>query len=550
MILMKHIKTALVTTTQFALIFLLHGSAFAQKDTVRKQTIDITSSYKPVLRNFSKINLTPSAFTGDTGSIKLTYTVPAMNLFYVYQPVPLKPLALQTDSTIPAGLKNSIKAGYGNFNSPLLQAVIGFGDIKHTLITGTADYISSKGHLDFQDFHHLNAMIAGSYLSSDNEWYGGIGVTNDQYYQYGFDHNIAHNYSEDAISRNYTNLALNVGFKSTSKHGTSLTYNPTLVFNSFKIRKNSNENNVTAALPFCLKASDQFVYLFTIKNDYSNYSCGQSNSVVTNNNIFQIKAKAEYKNEKYFVSGGLAPTFEKGKVSLLPEAEFITRVQTNSLIRLGIAADIYKNTLKSLTTYNPFINDPAQLTNTKKTEIYAGFKSTLGHHLDVNVTAGVIRYTNMALYINDTLNDKGFNVVYEPKLNDVSLRVEIKYYSQEKFTILSKWEINTYSGLRDNRNAWGLIPVSFKTEAFWFGLPNITLNGDINYLSGISAITKGGGEKKQAAAADFSFGADYKIKKGLSIFLDLDNVLNNKYQRWNSYPVYGLQVFGGIKYQF
>ncbi len=549
MILMKVYKKRNFSPLMMMAMFFLHQTVRAQSDSVKRQTIDITSSYKPVLRNISKINLTPTTLPGDTTSLKLSYSIPSMNLFYTYQPVALRPLALQIDSALPVGNRYLIKAGYGNFNTPVLRADIGIGDIKNTLLAASAAYTSSKGPIAFQDFHNLNTNFSGTYFTPKNEWYGGILYNNDQYYQYGFDHTL-HNYDKDSVSRNYNDVSLSLGGNNAPDLSNTFTYQPALNINYFKVKNGASENRIILDVPLKVKASEQIYYSLDLKEDYSNSTYLIANNNQSANNIFQVKASADYKNDNFYLHGGLTPTFENGNVHILPEAEFITRIQANTLFRLGITSNISKNTLRTLTKYNPFINDPSFLNNTKTTEIYAGVKSTLGHHLDLNVTAGFIKYNNLALYINDTLKDKGFNVVYEPKLNDVSLKIEIKYYSQEKFSIISAFDINTYSGLKENKNAWGLIPVSFKTEALWLGLPGITLKGSLNYLADIPFVIKGNVEKKQSPATDIGLGADYKLNKGLSIFLELNNLLNNKYQRWNTFPVYGLQVLGGIKYQF
>ena len=58
------------------------------------QSIDINSSYKPVLKNAVKINFAGSQLPADTSSPKLVYKIPSQNLFYSYSPISLKPLAL------------------------------------------------------------------------------------------------------------------------------------------------------------------------------------------------------------------------------------------------------------------------------------------------------------------------------------------------------------------------------------------------------------------------------------------------------------------------
>ena len=58
----------------------------------------------------------------------MNYTVPSQNLFYAYQPISLRPLALQQDTNLYLGIRNYIKVGYGNYSTPYVNAGFSFGD--------------------------------------------------------------------------------------------------------------------------------------------------------------------------------------------------------------------------------------------------------------------------------------------------------------------------------------------------------------------------------------------------------------------------------------
>ena len=73
----------------------------AQKDiSAGKPSVDIISSYKPVLRNAVKINFSDHSFPQTLPGRFGDYNVPSQNLIYAYQPVTLKPLALEQDSNL------------------------------------------------------------------------------------------------------------------------------------------------------------------------------------------------------------------------------------------------------------------------------------------------------------------------------------------------------------------------------------------------------------------------------------------------------------------
>jgi len=175
---------------------LLASNATAQRDTTRRQTIEITSSYKPVLRNAVKINLSASALAADTSRPRLAYDIPAQNLFFAYQPISLKPLALMQDTGLQLGVRNYVKAGFGNYTTPYIAAAVSFGDGKKSLVNLYGNYISSKGKIINQDFSELKLKGTGSFFSAKNEVYGSAGINANQYYQYGYNHTL-HNFSKD-----------------------------------------------------------------------------------------------------------------------------------------------------------------------------------------------------------------------------------------------------------------------------------------------------------------------------------------------------------------
>ena len=50
--------------------------------------------------------------------------------------------------------------------------------------------------------------------------------------------------------------------------------------------------------------------------------------------------------------------------------------------------------------------------------------------------------------------------------------------------------------------------------------------------------------------ADLGVSAEYSIISRLSAFAELDNLLNDKYQRWYGYQAYGLNIYGGLRLKF
>src|SRR5690349_18922333 len=107
-----HFRTAFIITTVFFSV-----SVKAQ-DTMRRRTVEVTSQFKPVLKDAAKINLNASPPTADTTRPRLQYQIPNQNLQFVYQPGMLKPLALDIDTGGRWNNESFVKLGYGSFKTP------------------------------------------------------------------------------------------------------------------------------------------------------------------------------------------------------------------------------------------------------------------------------------------------------------------------------------------------------------------------------------------------------------------------------------------------
>jgi len=114
--------------------------AKVSKDTSKPDVVIIYAAFKPSLRNAAKLNFTAATPVIDTTRFTLNYVVPAQNLFFSYQPVPLKPLALFVDENFIWTNNQYIKAGFGGYTTPYLETGLSFGDGKKML---TNDIISS-----------------------------------------------------------------------------------------------------------------------------------------------------------------------------------------------------------------------------------------------------------------------------------------------------------------------------------------------------------------------------------------------------------------------
>lgn len=409
--------------------------ALAQKDTLKKgTTIDITSSYKPVLRNAVKINFSASHINADTSRPKMFYTVPAQNLFYSYQPVSLKPLALQQDTNLNLGMRNYLKAGFGNFSTPYVSAGFSFGDGKKALLNLYADYIAFRGKIQYQDYSQMNLKATGSYFSPKNETYASVAFRQHDTYLYGYNHAV-YNYKKDSIRNQYQDITANLGIRNTVIGEFRIKYNPNVTVNNFTLKNKVSESSIIANAPVEKWFGENMAIKVAAKADITTYSRKVNNSnVKLNNNVLQVIPSLAYASPMFTVNAGITPTWDNGSFVWLPniyaEAQLKEKV---FMIQAGWVGNYIKNTFRNLATVNPYILPVLAQKNTKETEIYGGIKATIGKHFSFNAKAGFISYNNLPLYINDTAKDgKDFTVAYEDKANNLRIHGDLSFVSQDK----------------------------------------------------------------------------------------------------------------------
>ena len=525
---------------------------FAQKDTTKKTTtIDITSSYKPVLRNAVKINLAAAQLNPDNNIPKMNYTVPAQNLFYAYQPISLKPLALQQDTNLYLGQRNFLKVGFGNFSTPYVSAGFSFGDATTSLLNVYADYISSKGKIKYQDYTQLNLKATGSYFTEKNEAYGGVNYSQNDVYLYGYDHAL-YNYKKDNRNQ-YQDLLLNAGIRNTVMGEFGIKYNPNVQVNVFTGKNKLSESSLIIKTPL----EKQFGEAMAIKvegiADITSYTTKDlTANVKLSNNIFQVAPALSFVSPRFSINAGITPTWDNGTFVWLPNVYAEAQVKEKVfMIQAGWIGTYTKNTFRNLIAINPYLQTIAAQKNTKEVEYYGGIKATLGKHFNFSAKAGFISYTDIPLFINDTAADeKSFKVVYENKANNLRVHGDISYINQDRFTLTAGLTLNGYTGFNTNGKAWNTVPMEFTSSLRWWAFKQVLLKGDFYMFGGGNYLAKNNTARNFKGGTDLSAGMEFKVNNMFSAWLDVNNILNNKYQRWHNYEVYGLNVLGGVRVTF
>jgi len=531
---------------------LLPNVTFAQIDTAKKQTIDITSSYKPVLRNAVKINFSASHLNADTTKPKMNYSVPSQNLFYAYQPISLRPLALQQDTNLYLGIRNYIKVGYGNYSTPYVNAGFSFGDGKKMVVNLYANYISSKGKIANQDYTQLQIKANAIFFTPKNEVYVGAQLSQNNNYLYGYNHSL-YTFKKDSVRQQFQDLVLTGGVRNTTSGEYGISYNPNITVINFTNKNKVNESTVIANAPITKTFGDAFMLKIDAKADITSYTTKNlASNIKFSNNVFQIAPSIAISSPRFSINAGIVPTWNNGVFVWLPNVFAEAQVKEKTfLIQAGWIGRYTKNTYRNLTALNPFLTTIPFQKNTKEIEYYGGIKATVGKHFSFNLKGGIVSFNDMPLFINDTATDnKAFNISNEKSVQSLRIHGDLSFINQDKFTLTAGLTFNGYTLLQSNAKAWNTVPMEITSSLRWWAFKQVLLKADLYAFSGGNYLTKGNKAQSFSGGTDISAGAEFKVNNRFSAWIDINNIANQKYQRWHAYEVYGLNVLGGIRVSF
>jgi hypothetical protein len=532
----------------------LHSSA----QSVSKNTADttkvvtITSAFKPSLRPQSKINFLAATPFLDNSKVAMQYLIPSQNISFGYQAVAVTPLAYVPDSVILSMRYHFIKVGLGNLNTIIAEAGFNIGDgVKNNTYIG-GGYKKMKGPLFAQEFTDVNFSINSAHQIGDaHDLSVKFTTASTTRYAYGFKPTTIP-YTKDNILNKYNSAGITVHLANKTDAFFGIHYTPTISFDYLQSGVDEREFETSIAAPVSKNLGTDFKISLQPTASFSNTILPTIPSNITIvNNLFSMPSTFSWITNKFQVHLGAAPTVNNGTYAVLPQVSGVAILPNNGLrIELGWSGHFEKNNLRSLAAINPWVRIPNNFSNTKITEQFLGVKLPVGDHFNYGAKLSLLEYENQALFVNAFTDGRLFKVLFEPTLRAVQLQANVSYTLQDKLNILGGITYKKFSGLTVQKEAFGLLPLEFNGSLHWKFSNKFSLTSTLYAWDGAQAMDAQMAIKKLPAAADFSVGATFTVVKSAKFWLQLNNLLDNRYQRWNQYEVFGRNVVAGFVYSF
>jgi hypothetical protein len=533
-------------TLLFAGLVAVSGVVKAQ-DSARKKEVNITSTFKPSLKQAAKININAAPPSTDTTRPRLQYTIPNQNLNFAFQPGSLKPMALHVDSGGKWDNESYVKVGYGNLSTPFIQAGISLGDGKTAGLNIYAKHVSSKGKLDYQDFTNSSVDLNAFLRSGKNiEWDARFGGFQERYNKYGFQPSTLV-FPEDSLAVKFQTWRGRLSFHNIDRTELGISYSPEIKVDVFSDQLSNSESNTYLNVPLQKTLGSMFEVDVALTAGLSRYKQGIKSAIA--NNYFMITPAVIFKKQNVLFHAGLRPSWNNSDFSVLPDvfAEFNTN-NKRLAIQFGWLGTFRTSGYQYLAGMNPWVFAPSEVHNSRIEERFLGLKGSIGDHFSYSAKLASNKINNQPLFINDTASGKSFIPVNESELKVISLGGELGYTVGERFSVISNLTVNNFN-TKDNEKAWGFLPIEWKTDMKLQVMKDLYVNTTLYAFDGPWSLTKSS-RTNLGSAMDLSAGLEFRVVKNVKLWAQFNNIFNKSYQRWNQYPVYGFNFLGGVVFSF
>ena len=308
----------------------------------------------------------------------------------------------------------------------------------------------------------------------------------------------------------------------------------------------------------------------------NNYRFGVMDSIVSlpldsgrarSNTIVDFKpgVLTQLMDNRFKLDIGLSMAIDIGEETeffIYPKAEIKYSLFNDIFIPFaGIRGGLMQNSFSSLSQTNQFLAPSVRLLNENNPyDIYGGIKGTLSKRMGFNANVSFKKVTNKAFFVTDTMSSlrNKFGVIYDT-LNHTRIEASIFYQLDEKLKIDGMARFNSYEAL-NQAYAWNLPVFEFQLRAAYNLFDKFMFNLDGHIETGRKALvyemldgaTEIDGQYYigLGGIVDFNLGISYRYNKRVTAFLQLNNMLSQRYNAWYNYPVQPIQVMGGVSLRF
>jgi hypothetical protein len=507
--------------------------------------------------------------------------------------IPIEPATVKTDPMLGDQYQTFLKLGIGSKLMPLGEIYFDSKRSRKFVYGAHVKHVSSFGNIAGYAPAQFDRTRTGLYGNINETKYSiksELHYNNQGLHYYGW--KLQAPLTTDSIdprttAQRFQDAGGSFIFKSHKKDSAVCQYNLGISFNNFSSKKPSVDSlsdwrakeNAIAFLSGLMFRRDKEIYALDLRVSYNGYGYGTVGDTSTSfadtgfirkNTLINLKPSIStyLKNNRFRAQIGVDLTLDLSNSTTFhayPLAELKYSMFNDIFIPyVGMRGGLKQLTYKSLTAENEFVLNNVSLRNENHIfDLYAGIKGTLSKRLSFNLGASYARIQDKAFFVSDTLFSvrNKFGLVYDTT-NLMTIEGSLSFQIREKLKVDVIGKYYSYE-MMNQKYAWNLPVWEATTRSSYSLNEKFFANLDLHLEGGRRAqyfedslvetgqapvvISK---EVSLGLITDINLGLEYRYNKRISAFLQLNNLLSQRYMRWFDYPVQPIQIMGGITARF
>ncbi|MES2653717.1 MAG: hypothetical protein V4663_18400 [Bacteroidota bacterium] len=531
--------------------------------------IEVIRPYKPILAEAVKLRRSPDLDNLKTYKAKFSYalTERKLELNTDIQKLQAQQLA---DERAAIFVNNYAKGGIGNLSTLLAEGYVGIGKDEALQAGAFFKHFSQAGKLNKQNENTQQLSVFGRSIGDKATLNGRLNYERHGLFFYGIDEeNPLLNPNPEKQALSFIELEGEIVNRFTADED-ALSYAAKANVYFFNDKFDAKEQTLTLSTYLNKRIRDFNVGLAAgaeIGNT-KDFNTKVSNNIVRLNPYLKLQASGVK------ITAGINFVQEFGAFSstrIFPSITADFTLIPDFLQVFGeIKGDVNRNSLKSFTDENPFLNSNINIQNSvEKLSISAGVKGTGGPGFGYKARFYSKKITDMPLFVNNFNTFNKFDVIYDfGDMKLLGLEGELSVQVSDNLKWTGKVNIEDYTPSAE-QESYFKPQLRVGSNLFYVINKKLTFNASVVmqddskakvYLSNpiLTPIPfyppTPDFTKEQVVNikgfVDLGVAADYKINSKFSAFVKFNNLLNTNYSKYLYYRVNGLNAFGGVTYSF
>jgi hypothetical protein len=544
------------------LIVLFYASATLAQTTGTEQIYNVPSEFQPTIKDALKFSDVPEIKDTVKRIQNIKYGITSVPLFPKYQVQPIAQAKLQNEP-LNKLYHSLLKVGYG----PIYNMPYGEFWIANT----RSRDINYGAHLKhFSSTAHLNGVGYGGF--SDNE----VNVFAKQFYKkhtlsgdIDYERNVIHYYGYDTsvnkLENNFTKqryqfIQPKIRLISHYTDSTHINHDIALSYYNLQNLNRETENNIklNAGGSMFLNKEKLNVNFLT---DFYNHK--QANDTI-NDLIVSLNPSCEAGGTKWHADIGLTGTLDNFKNAnrfyFFPKLNIHYNVYENMIIPYaGVNGGLIKNSFRSLSKENAFVDTTLRYTNThNKYNAFIGLRGNLSSKTSYDAKVSYAQYDSLQFFVIDYSGSNQINNHFKVVYDNTTLLTasgQLKYQLKEKLNFILKGNYYLYKTKNLTRayqkpdfdlTFSGIYNLQSKiiVKADIFAVGQQWAQTQLTDNNGIKSLSP----KQLKGYVDANLGAEYRYSKMLSFFVQLNNIANQRYYKWDRYPSQRFNFMFGVTF--